>query len=103
MRWTARDYAVGARAFTWCADLRRMAFGDEDASGLEETILKTVGGRPATMFGWSNDESAQTVLSSRRGLNFVGADTPGLPAANLTVHNAIRTTAAQLLCLGRPG
>lgn len=47
------------------------------------------------MFGWSNDESAQTILASRYGRNFVGADTPGLSAENLSVHSAIRTAAKQ--------
>lgn len=95
VNWTVRDYAVGARAFTWSADLRDMTFSGERDDGLEGTILRTVEGRRATMFGWSNDETAQTVLSSRHGLNFVGADTPGLPAPNLTVHNAIRPVAVQ--------
>ena len=95
VNWTVRDYAVGARAFTWTADLKHMTFAGESGDQLESAILTTVGSGPATMFGWSNDETAQTVLSSRRGLNFVGADTPGLPAANLTVHNAIRTRAVQ--------
>jgi hypothetical protein len=95
VNWTIRDYAVGARAFAWSADLRHMTFAGERDQGLEEAILKTMSGRQATMFGWSNDETAQTVLSSRHGVNFVGADTPGLPAPNLTVHNAIRTKAVQ--------
>ena len=93
--WTVRDYAVGSRAFSWSADLRNMTVDGEPVDGLENAILSTVSGRRATMFGWSNDESAQTVLASRHGVNFVGADTPGLPAANLTVHNAIRTRAVQ--------
>ena len=95
VNWTVRDYAVGARAFTWTADLTHMTFGGEPGNQLEKAILGTVGRGPATMFGWGDDESAQTVLSSRHGINFVGADTPGLPAANLTVHNAIRTKAVQ--------
>ncbi|MGO9880205.1 MAG: hypothetical protein ACLPSM_12755 [Acidimicrobiales bacterium] len=95
VNWTVRDYAVGARAFTWSADLRHMTFGGEPGGQLKSAILATVGAGRATMFGWSNDESAQTVLSSRQGLNFVGADTPGLPAANLSVHNAVRTVAVQ--------
>ncbi len=95
VNWTVRDYAVGARAFTWSADLRNMTFGGQPGDGLEDTILEMAGTHRFTMFGWSNDESAQTVLSSRNGINFVGADTPGLPAANLTVHNAVRTSAVQ--------
>ncbi len=95
MSWTVRDYAVGARAFTWTADLHHMTLAGEPSDQLETDILGTIGRGPATMFGWSNDETAQTVLSSRQGINFVGADTPGLPAANLTVHNAIRTKAVQ--------
>jgi len=95
VNWTVRDYAVAARAFTWTADLRHMTFGGEQGGQLEEAILRSVARPRATMFGWSNDESAQTVLSSRHGINFVGADTPGLPAPNLTVHNAIRTKAVQ--------
>ncbi|MGA2530446.1 MAG: hypothetical protein ABSG36_14970 [Acidimicrobiales bacterium] len=95
VNWTVRDYAVGARAFTWTADLRHMTFGGERGGDLESAVLATLDQRRATMFGWSNDETAQTVWSSRHGINFVGADTPGLPAPNLTVHNAIRTTAVQ--------
>ena len=95
MNWTVRDYAVGAQAFTWTADLRHMTFAGESDGELVTAILGAVGRHRATMFGWSNDETAQTVLSSRNGVNFVGADTPGLHAANLTVHNAIRTSAVQ--------
>jgi hypothetical protein len=95
VNWTVRDYAVGARAFTWTADLRHMTFAGEGGDQLERAILGTVGPRRTTMFGWSNNETAQTALSSRHGINFVGADTPGLPAPNLTVHNAIRTKAVQ--------
>jgi hypothetical protein len=95
VNWTVRDYAVGARAFTWTGDLHHKSFGGEFDDGLVTAILSTVTQRRSTMFGWSNDESAQTVMSSRDGINFVGADTPGLPAPNLTVHNAIRTTAVQ--------
>ena len=67
VRWTVRDYAVGARGFAWSADLHHMTFGGEPAAGLEATILGIVGAKRATMFGWSNDETAQTVLSSRNG------------------------------------
>ena len=95
VNWTVRDYAVGARAFTWTADLHHISFAGEPGDELVRAILSTVTRRRATMFGWSNDENAQTVLSSRKGINFVGADTPGLPAANLTVHSAIRTKAVQ--------
>jgi hypothetical protein len=95
VRWTVRDYAVSGRSFAWSADLRHLTFGGEPAQGLERTILASAGSRRATMFGWSNDETAQAVLSARYGLNFVGADTPGLPAPNLTVHNSIRTRAVQ--------
>ena len=77
MNWTVRDYAVGAQAFTWTADLRHMTFAGESDGELVSAILGTVGRHRATMFGWSNDETAQTVLSSRHGVNFVGADTPG--------------------------
>jgi hypothetical protein len=93
--WTPRDYAVHAKAFSWIASFGTNTFDGQPGQQLIDTILGTVSGGTATMFGWSNDESAQTVLASSRGLNFVGVDTPGIPAENLTVHNAIRTRAVQ--------
>lgn len=93
--WTPRDYAVHARAFSWIASFGTNTFDGKPGQEMIDTILATVSGRTATMFGWSNDESAQTLLASDRGMNFVGADTPGIPAENLSVHNAIRTRAVQ--------
>lgn len=93
--WSARDYAVCARAFAWDADLHGLKFGGRQDPALLESILASVGSGKATMFGWSNDENAQTILSSAHGVNFVGADTPGLRAANLSVHNSIRPRAVQ--------
>jgi hypothetical protein len=95
LTWSVRDYAVRTSAFAWTADLRRLSFGGEQDHQLGEAILGTVGGRRATMFGWSNNERAQTVLSSGHGINFTGADSPGLAAPNITVHNAVRPRAVQ--------
>ena len=96
LRWTPRDYAVLTRAFTFEADLQRVAFGTGAPDlDLLERIVATVSADKATMFGWSNDESAQTILASRHSIVFTAADTPGLPAENLSVHSAIRTTAVQ--------
>lgn len=93
--WTPRDYAVHARAFTWIADLGASAFAGQADTALIDNILGAVGDGTRTMFGWSNNESATTILASQTGINFVGADTPGLPSENLTVHNAVRTQAVQ--------
>ncbi len=91
IRWTPRDYAVVAHAFTWIGDLTS---GTVTPSILGD-MFHLVAGQKATTFGWTNNESAQTILCSSHGVNFVGADTPGLSAENLSVHSAIRTTAKQ--------
>ena len=84
LRWSARDYAVVARAFTWISNLNLGETAEVQA------ILKTVAGRKATMFGWSNNEAEQTILASGHGMVFCGADSPGLSAENLSVHSALR-------------
>ena len=53
------------------------------------------------MFGWSNNDTARQ-FGLRHGINFVGADTPGLPAANLTVDNAIRQLQANRAASASP-
>ncbi len=93
IRWTPRDYAVLTRAFTWIGDLNQITQGSH--GGIVEAMLGLVAGRKATMFGWSNNEGNQTILCSSHGVNFVGADTPGLSAENLSVHAAISTSAQQ--------
>lgn len=89
IRWTPRDYAVVARAFSW---IDRLGSGMPPLLG---ELFGRVAGRKATAFGWTNNEAQQTILCSSHGVNFVGADTPGLSAENLSVHSAIRTSARQ--------
>lgn len=93
--WTPRDYAVHARAFTWIFSFGSETYAGAPDDSLTNAIVGSVPPSTPTMFGWSNNESAQTIFASRRGWNFVGADTPGIPAENLTLHNAIRTGAVQ--------
>lgn len=92
LRWTPRDYAVVTRAFTWIGDMNSIAAGSH--GGVLRDVAKQAGSRKFTAFGWTNNEINQTVFCSSHGMNFVGADSPGLPAANLSVHTAIPTTAA---------
>ena len=93
LRWTPRDYAVVTRAFTWIGDMNRISAGSH--GGVLTDVLKRVAARRFTAFGWTNNEAQQTIFCSRHAVNFVGADTPGLSAENLSVHAAITTTAAQ--------
>ena len=89
IRWTPRDYAVVARAFSWVGQL-----GSGTPATLGQLFTKVAGAK-TTAFGWTNNEAQQTILCSGNGVNFVGADTPGLSAENLSVHSAIRATARQ--------
>ncbi len=91
IRWTPRDYAVVARAFCWIGDLTSSVTPPSTLADL----YQLVSGRKTTAFGWTNSETDQTILCSSHGVNFVGADTPGLSAENLSVHSAIATTATQ--------
>ena len=93
LRWTPRDYAVMTRAFTWIGDMNRITAGSH--GGVLTDVLRRVAAQRFTAFGWTNNEAQQTIFCSSHGVNFVGADTPGLSAENLSVHTAIATTAAQ--------
>jgi hypothetical protein len=97
LRWTARDYAVSAEAFAW-----EIAFpstpapvGGPPLDAVDAEVLRAAGPGRRTIFGWSNNETDQTEMASAHGFNFVGADTPGLPAENLSVHSALPATARQ--------
>ena len=91
IRWTPRDYAVVARAFTWIGELGP----NPVAPGTLADLFKLVSPRKSTAFGWTNSEPIQTILCSQNGVAFVGADTPGLSAENLSVHSAIRGSVRQ--------
>ncbi len=92
VRWTARDYAVAARAFTW--ETHYPAATDGTVTGVDLEVVKSVAGRPATLFGSANGEG-QLLTTGRYGLNDIAVDTPGLPGENLSVHTAVRVAARQ--------
>ncbi len=99
---TPRDYAVYAKSFPWCASLSTMSFSNLPSSGttqdgtlIDSILASAPSGGTSTMFGWSDNEPSMAILASQNGLAFFAADSPGLPTQNLTVHNAIRTTAVQ--------
>ncbi len=92
LRWTPRDYAVVTRAFTWIGDMNQIATGSH--GGVLAGVLRRVAAKRFTAFGWTNNEAKQTIFCSSHGVNFVGADTPGLSAENLSVHTAMPATPA---------